>query len=104
MPPVQVPSASISNSWVAGGMAARISAISERTGSGPVPLTLTVRVNKPAKSGLDKTWGSCGAFADRDCQATVEDSGPYDGNAVSSLRRPPHPAALSHAGIGNVID
>ena len=53
--------------------------------------------------GVDKTWGSCSAFAVWDGQATVEDSGSGDGNSVSSFWRPPHPSALSHPGIGNVI-
>jgi hypothetical protein len=57
-----------------------------------------------ATLGVDKTWGSCGAFADRDCQATIEDSGSGNGNAVSTFGRPPHPSTLPHAGIGNVID
>ena len=38
--------------------------------------------------GVDKTWGSCGAFADRDCQTTIEDSGSGDGYSVSPSGRP----------------
>jgi hypothetical protein len=33
--------------------------------------------------GVDKTWGSCGASAVCDFQATVENGGPCDGNSVS---------------------
>jgi hypothetical protein len=55
-------------------------------------------------SGVDRTWGSCGAFSVSDGQPTIENSGPCDGYSVSPFGRPPHPSALSHAGIGNVID
>jgi len=54
--------------------------------------------------GVDKTWGSCGAFSVCDGQPTIENCGPCDGYSVSPFGRPPHPSALSHAGIGNVID
>ena len=54
--------------------------------------------------GVDRTWGSCSAFAVWDGQATVEDCGSGDGNSVSPFWRPPHPSALSHVGIGNIID
>jgi len=56
------------------------------------------------RPGVDKTWGSCGAFSVCDGESIVEDGGPRDGNSVSPFGRPPHPSALSHAGIGNVID
>ena len=55
-------------------------------------------------TGVDKTWGSCGAFSVCDGQPTIENCGPCDGYSVSPFGRPPHPSALSHAGIGNVID
>ena len=55
-------------------------------------------------TGVDRMWGSCCASAVHNCQATVEDSGSGDGNSVSSFWRPPHPSALSHPGVGNVID
>lgn len=58
----------------------------------------------PRVEGVDKAWGSCGAFFVCDGQPAVNDSGPCDGNAVSSFRRPPHHSTVSHAGIGNVID
>ena len=54
--------------------------------------------------GVDRTWGSCGAFSVCDGQPTIENCGPCDGYSVSPFGRPPHPSALSHAGIGNVID
>jgi len=54
--------------------------------------------------GVDKTWGSCGAFSVCDGQPTIENCGPCDGYSVSPFGRPTHPPALSHAGIGNVID
>lgn len=56
------------------------------------------------RQGVDKTWGSCGAFSVCDGQPTIENCGPCDGYSVSPFGRPPHPSALSHAGIGNVID
>ena len=56
------------------------------------------------RTGVDKTWGSCGAFSVCDGQPTIENCGPCDGYSVSPFGRPPHPSALSHAGIGNVID
>jgi hypothetical protein len=56
------------------------------------------------EQGVDKTWGSCGAFSVCDGQPTIENCGPCDGYSVSPFGRPPHPSALSHAGIGNVID
>ena len=55
-------------------------------------------------TGVDRTWGSCGAFSVCDGQPTIENCGPCDGYSVSPFGRPPHPSALSHAGIGNVID
>jgi hypothetical protein len=55
-------------------------------------------------SGVDRTWWSCGAFSVCDGQPTIENSGPCDSYSVSPSGRPPHPSALSHAGIGNVID
>ena len=58
----------------------------------------------PDSGGVDKTWGSCGAFSVCDGQPTIENCGPCDGYSVSPFGRPPHPSALSHAGIGNVID
>lgn len=64
----------------------------------------TLRRTRDQPRGVDKTWGSCGAFSVCDIQPTVEDSGTCVGNAVSSHLRPLHPSALSHAGIGNVID
>ena len=54
--------------------------------------------------GVDKTWGSCGAFSVCDGQPTIENCGPCDGYLVSPFGRPTHPSALSHAGIGDVID
>ena len=54
--------------------------------------------------GVDRTWGSCGAFSVCDGQPTIENCGPCDGYSVSPSGRPTHPSALSHAGIGNVID
>ena len=54
--------------------------------------------------GVDRTWGSCGAFSVCDGRPTIENCGPCDGYSVSPFGRPPHPSALSHAGIGNVID
>jgi len=54
--------------------------------------------------GVDKTWGSCRAFSVCDGQPTIENCGPCDGYSVSPFGRPPHPSALSHAGICNVID
>ena len=54
--------------------------------------------------GVDRTWGSCGAFSVCDGQPTIENCGPCDGYSVSPFGRPPHPSARSHAGIGNVID
>lgn len=54
--------------------------------------------------GVDKTWGSCGAFSVCDGQPAIENCGPCDGYSVSPSGRPPHPSAFSHAGIGNVID
>ena len=58
----------------------------------------------PPDAGVDKTWGSCRAFSVCDGQPTIENCGPCDGYLVSPFGRPPHPSALSHAGIGNVID
>ena len=55
-------------------------------------------------AGVDKTWGSCRAFSVCDGQPTIENCGPCDGYSVSPFGRPPHPSALSHAGICNVID
>lgn len=60
--------------------------------------------NQAIYEGVDKTWGSCGAFSVCDGQPTIENCGPCDGYSVSPFGRPPHPSALSHAGIGNVID
>ena len=54
--------------------------------------------------GVDRTWGSCGAFSVCDGQPTIENCGPCDGYSVSPFGRPTHPPALSHAGIGNVIN
>ena len=54
--------------------------------------------------GVDRTWWSCGAFFVCDGQPTIENCGPCDGYSVSPFGRPTHPSALSHAGIGNVID
>ena len=54
--------------------------------------------------GVDRTWWSCGAFSVCDSQPTIENCGPCDGYSVSPFGRPPHPSALSHSGIGNVID
>lgn len=56
------------------------------------------------QEGVDKTWGSCGAFSVCDGQPTIENCGPCDGYSVSPFGRPTHPPALSHAGIGNVIN
>jgi len=56
------------------------------------------------EQGVDKTWGSCGAFSVCDGQPTIENCGPCDGYSMSPFGRPPHPSAFSHAGIGNVID
>ncbi len=67
---------------------------------GDVALVAGARVGE----GVDKTWGSCGAFSVCDGQPTIENCGPCDGYSVSPFGRPPHPSALSHAGIGNVID
>ena len=55
-------------------------------------------------TGVDRTWWSSRAFSICDGQPTVENCGPCDGYSVSPSGRPPHPSALSHAGIGNVID
>ena len=55
-------------------------------------------------TGVDKTWGSCCAFSVCDGQPTIENCSPCDGYSVSPFGRPPHPSALSHASIGNVID
>lgn len=55
-------------------------------------------------TGVDRTWGSCGAFSVCDGQPTIENCGPCDGYSVSPFGRPTHPPALSHAGIGNVIN
>ena len=57
-----------------------------------------------ALGGVDRTWGSCGAFSVCDGQPTIENCGPCDGYSVSPFGRPTHPPALSHAGIGNVIN
>ena len=54
--------------------------------------------------GVDRTWWSCGAFSVCDGQPTIENCGPCDGYLVSPFGRPTHPSALSHAGIGDVID
>jgi raffinose/stachyose/melibiose transport system substrate-binding protein len=54
--------------------------------------------------GVDRTWWSCRAFSICDGQPTIENCGPCDGYSVSPSGRPPHPSALSHAGVGNVID
>jgi hypothetical protein len=43
---------------------------------------------------MDKTWGLCSTFADRDFQAAIEDCGSGDGNSVSTFGRPPHPSTL----------
>jgi len=64
----------------------------------------TVGSSEAFTQGVDKTWGSCGAFSVCDGQPTIENCGPCDGYSVSPFGRPPHPSALSHAGIGNVID
>ena len=56
------------------------------------------------RMGVDRTWGSCGAFSVCDGQPTIENCGPCDGYSVSPFGRPTHPPALSHAGIGNVIN
>lgn len=63
-----------------------------------------LRYGEFSRLGVDKTWGSCGAFSVCDGQPTIENCGPCDGYSVSPFGRPPHPSALSHAGIGNVID
>lgn len=76
----------------------------------PAPATVqgyvdrTDALMKELHLGVDKTWGSCGAFSVCDGQPTIENCGPCDGYSVSPFGRPPHPSALSHAGIGNVID
>ena len=51
--------------------------------------------------GVDRTWGSCGAFSVCDGQPTIENCSPCDGYSVSPFGRPPHPSALSQADIGS---
>jgi len=69
-----------------------------------VALKCGIRKSTKSMGGVDKTWGSCGACSVYDGQPTIENCGPCDGYSVSPFGRPPHPSALSHAGIGNVID